>query len=359
MPEEIESTEEVVDTTGLDDLIDWPAEVPEQEEQQTEDEGRDQNPDGHEEQEQDQADSEEEKPEPEIEQTDDGGDEKEEDTRDTYKYKGKEYTWEELSANPKLRQDIFTAANQQSNYQKLHGENKETIKSLEQQLQEFLERDQQERSYREQQIAEQRARQQAEQAAANAPRVTPDMLNAQYETVREDLKKDGWLEEDIVDLYPNAATGVLAMRDELYSRLAVLENALSSVLQETSTSRQKTAVQTTMGTINSHFDSLAAQGGIFEPLKDQETRINFLKHLRDTLNPPVQHLVNNPDILRDAWVGHNHQALIESVEKAKRAESRKIANDRRLASGEGGGSRPSSVGNKSPIPGEAEGWADL
>lgn len=175
----------------------------------------------------------------------------------------------------------------------------------------------------------------------------------------DELTKSGWIEEDVAELYPNSAIGILTMRDELFGRLAQLETSVGSFLGEYQQRQQVDSATSVMGQITGYLDGLSKEGEIFAPLSNKETQNEFLSLIRDRLNPPVQLLLQNPEILRDYWVGHNHQALLDSVQKAKQQEKQRITKNRQFSGGEGGGGRPAGGSEKVAKPGEEAGWSDL
>jgi uncharacterized membrane protein len=81
-------------------------------------------------------------------------------------------------------------------------------------------------------------------------------------------------------------------------------------------------------------------------------------NIERTLNPEVDHLLASPHVLRELWIAANHQSLLEAAEKAKQIDAQRSASARQFAGG-GVGGAGGSISDGGPIPGEAEGWADL
>jgi hypothetical protein len=209
------------------------------------------------------------------------------------------------------------------------------------------------------------AKQKAADAAAPAG-PTPEQLRASYDPVTEDMIKNGWLEQDMNDLYPVAVAGVVSMRDELFTRVAQLENTLAAMVNESQGQRAATVQQTVKGRIDGIFDELSSKGGVYAPLESKETRQNFLTHLEKTLNPEIDTLLSDPSVLGELWIGHNHQLLVEQTNaqhaaKLAELEALKVENAQRLAVGEGGGVAPSAGSTPSTkvYPGEEDTWGDL
>jgi hypothetical protein len=264
----------------------------------------------------------------------------------------------DLQSDEKLRERIFTGANQQTHYQDLHEQNRKRLEEQERIIEELRRSD-----------AERKAERLAiqQQQAAEQNQISPDQLKATYGESAKSMVEAGFMEEDFNDLYPVAAAGVLSMRDEFGGRIAQLEAAVGRVLSNIQHTTASTAQQTVQQQIDGIFSNLSAEGGIFEPLKDQETQRQFLTKISKTLNPEVKSLIENPNVLRDLWIAENHQKLVESAEariqsqlSAERAKKDEEA--RRLAVGEGGGNRPGAQAPRDPSEAEVmaqETWGDL
>jgi len=286
------------------------------------------------------ADTETEAPAEEEKPTEQDGEETPEDDSEdvTFKYKDKVYSLEDLKNDPKLRAKVFTSAEQQSHFQKLHEENKAKLDEMQRTIEELRRSRQQEEAQRQQQLQQQ-------QDQSTIRKVTPDTIRAAYKDQLDQLAADGWLEEDLVDLYPNTAAGFVAIRDELYTRLAQLESAVGMMHQNHQTQSVRQAHQTVHDRFNGIFDQLAAEGGIFAPLSDHQERNNFLNHVSNTLNPEIGTLISDPTILRNLYIGMHHEQLVEQARgeytrKTQEQEKKAADRQRRLATGEGSGLRP-------------------
>lgn len=352
--------DEIVEDDGLDDLIN--AELPVKEDETPPD-------DKVESDEQKKADDEEKPADEETpkadtvdadepkkdDEQDDESKSKEEPEEPTFKYKGKEYKVSDLETDADLRAKVFTSAEQHTHFQALHEKTQATVAEQARQIEEL----------RAAEVARQQAIQQAQEAESR-PVVKPETLTAAYKDSVESLVKDGWIEDDISTLYPNAVAGVVAMRDELMVRVSQLEEALGQVIGGQQVTEAKTVQQTVHGKLNSIFDSLAEEGGIFAPLESPETRQKFLTKVSEELNPEIGQLVSDRNVLRKLWIAANPDALTAQIEaeyqrKLKEAQDQQTEANRRLATGEGGGSQ---VNGSVPtpdkvIPGQEEGWADL
>lgn len=349
---EDEKIEEEKNQDGLDELIDLPAEEPEV---QPDDEKEPVKTEEPEEPVEEPADSDEPKPEVDGSTEEIPEESVEEEPERKIKFRGEEYSLSDLQKDPKLLENLVTAANQQTNYQRLHDEDKNR-------LQEMQDRIAQIEAHRAQQLAEaERAAQERQAQEQQKPPATPEEVAEAYKPALKKLVKEGWIEEDVEELYPNAAIGLLTMRDELFQRMTMLERAVGVVgefFQESQQKQQVEQAESVMGRITGYLSDLSKEGDIYAPLADPEKQKEFLSTIRDRLNPPIKMLLENPDIMREYWIGANHQALLESVQKVKQSESAKKQKQRQLAAGEGSSARPSA---KTPatLPGEEEGWGDL
>jgi len=304
------------------------------------------------------------KPEPEGEEhqpSDEEGEKEEEpESEVTFKYKGKKYTLADLQENPELRAKVFTSAEQQTYFQKRHEETQQKLKEYEAKLAriEQIEQQRQQQEYERQQRAQQEKQQQEQ------PKLTPQQMMAHYESEVEQLVKDGWIDEDAKDLYPKAITGIVSLRDEMFTRLAQLESVVGSVLNETQTRAVRETHQTVEGQFRSILGGIADEGGIFEPLKSIDNQDKFLNYVTEKLNPPVQALLSDPSVLRDIYIGLHHEKLVEmaAADHKKKLSGKKNEDNRRFATGEGGGVKPGTQATPEPTEDEMsakETWMDL
>jgi hypothetical protein len=268
------------------------------------------------------------------------------------KYKGKEYSWQDLMQDEELRTKVFTGANQQSHFQSLYEQKMAEADAYRRQLEEHqraMERAQ----------AEQQRYQQGQQP--QQPVVPPELLAKAYKPQIEEMIKGGYLEEDLLEFYPNTAAGIMYLRENLLSRIGQLEAAIGEIVgtaeRQSITQTKRQAIQM----IERQFDALASRGDLFEPLSDPQVRAEFVQHLRETTNPPVQRLLDNPEILKNEWIAYNHEALMSSLESQRKKAESDAKRAAQYAGGDGVGNAKSSRPKKpkAPPPGTDEGWADL
>lgn len=348
-----ETVEEIIDD-GLDDLIDFGEPTNEEplDESQATEEGGDAE---HSEESGEQGTA-----KPDTDAVVDAGQEstgETEDTQDeTYRYKGKEYSKDDLLSDPTLLDNLITAANQQTHYQDLHGQSKATIDEMQAQINMLGQAEQQRQAHDAQ----------TQWTAVEADPAMPQKLTDAYAPAIKELVKTGWVEEDIAELYPGAVANFLALRDGTGARIQQLENVIGSLIQTTETTQEYTqnvqrreAVDTVASEFNNIFNTVASEGGIFEPLTKPEVRQEFLAELEQTMNPQVNYLLSDPAVLRSLWIAKNHKPLMDAASTMRQQEASRLEQSRRFAAGEGGGTAATNAGAGQLVAGEAEGWADL
>lgn len=255
-----------------------------------------------------------------------------------FKYKGKKYTLDDLKKDEKLRAKIFTSAEQHSHFQSLYDDTRKRMEEQAKLIEELRNAE-----YQRQQQAVEAARRRDEQDST--AKISPDYLTTVYKDSVKKMVDDGWIEEDISELYPNAVAGVMSMRDEFALRIEQLENAIGMIISEANQEHSVRSRQSLKQRFDSIFDQLASEGEIFEPLKSEETRNQFLTEVSQKINPALGPLLETPDALRQLWIAAHHDKLVEQArreyeQKLTAAEADKSKRNRQLAVGEGGGARP-------------------
>lgn len=302
-------------------------------------------------------------PEPEAEEAEaeesagepEPSDEEEAEEPVKFKYKGKEYSLEDLKADKKLREKFVTGANQQSHFQELYEEQRRKAEEAEKkitQIEQYM-------------IQRQQQAQQAQQAQQRPqqPQITPHILKSAYERSMDEMSEGGWIEEDLKEMYPNTVSGILYLRDQLLSRIGVLEQAVGGLASHTQAKENSSVRESTWSRIHSNFDRVAAEGGMFEALADQQTRQDFLTYLEQTVNPEIQALVSEQgvEVIKALWAGKNRDAYFAAVKENRQADPK--ATERRsrarMAAGESGGRKSGGSGGKTTNPLEGTGFEDL
>jgi hypothetical protein len=281
----------------------------------------------------------------------------------TFKYRNKEYSLEDLRKDPDLFTKVITGANQQSHYQELYEKQRQEAEELQRQIQErvALEQERQMRLEAEAQARQQQAAQQGQ------PQITPDIVKGHYGRQIDQMVEEGWLDGDVKEFYPNTTAGLLYLRDSLLTEIANLKQQVSGLINYASeqqyqqqTTAHESSLQQARRQVNQIFDGIASEGGIFEPLQDKQIRGEFITELQRTVNPPLQAIVEDPSILRNLWLAKNHETLLQIATEKKKSSTVSAEDARRLVTGEGSANtKASKPKSKAPIPGTEAGWADM
>lgn len=282
----------------------------------------------------------------------------------TFKYRNKEYTFDDLTKDPDLFTKVITGANQQSHYQELYEKQKAEAEEARRILEQRQLIEEQKRLQAEQ---EELARHRAAQAQQAQSVITPDAVKGHYGAQVDMMIKEGWLEEDVKEFYPATAAGIMYMRDTLLTEIATLKQQVAGLIgyaqsqQHTAqTTEYESQRQTVQQQINGIFDDISNEGGIFEPLKDKKIRSDFVTELQNTVNPEVKAILENPQILRNLWIAKNHETLMALANKEKVSPNVSPEDARRLVSGEGAANVQAQPKNRDAVlPGDKEGWGDM
>jgi len=229
------------------------------------------------------------------------------------KIRGKEYTAAELAAKPDLLQDLAQTYEQFPHLQQKYVQTLEQARQVGQ--------------------PQAQGQQPPAQGQAQQPTLTPQMLRATYDPQMADLVQAGFLEGDLVELYPDAMANILLMRDLVMDTRAAVANLLGQQAQAEGASRSAQVNQR----IVQGFDSLASQGGPFEPLKDDKVRGEFYKYLYE-LNPQEAQLT--PDFIGRQFVAFNHNVYVEAARQLEAQKKADADRAKRNAGGPGGNARP-------------------
>lgn len=224
------------------------------------------------------------------------------------KIRGKEYTFQEVLENEVLQQALLQTYEQFPTLQKKY------IEMLEQQ------RQQEQTPPQPQQPIDPRAHQ-AQLVAHYAPQIN-------------EAVKNGWIEEDFAQLYPNAVAQMLWHRDQMYDlnrRFGSFSELHTGQTRKAEANGHKTQLTATL-------DTLAGSGDFFKPLLDAEKRQGFLDFLIESGNPLVTQLT--PDYLKRQWVAFNHETVLTAAQATAERERIERQNQRLRAGSDGKGSRP-------------------
>lgn len=222
------------------------------------------------------------------------------------KIRGKEYTFAEILENDFLQQALLQTYEQFPSLQKKYTE------MLEQQRQ--------------------------QPPTPPPPQIDPRLEQAQlvshYAPQIAQVVKEGRIEEDFAQLYPNAVAQMLWHRDQLYQ----LGNAFNEFRTANAGQTRKAEATGHQNQLMASLDGLAAKGEVFAPLKDARERAGFLDFMIEMGDPPVSRLT--PEYLARMWVAFKHETIVTAAQAAAAREQTERANQRLRAASDGKGSRP-------------------
>lgn len=246
----------------------------------------------------------------------------------TFRYQGKDWTLQELGANPDVARAIFTRAEQTAHYQ--------------QQLE----------VARQQAAMAQAQAQQAQappQQAQGGNWPIPDQLKAMYAPAIKNAVTQGFVEEEVAVAYP-------ALTSSLFRAVDQLEDARQAVgiLTDRLNRMEMGSTETTVrNEIDSTIANLSTNGGPFARLSDPGEREAFFSYLLQ-VNPQVGHL-RDPQFMSRQYLGFKQDEMLANAREAEAARTARTAaeaNKRRLAQGVGAGTRPGVMAQ------ETQPWAD-
>jgi len=244
-------------------------------------------------------------PEPEEEPTaPEGEPEPAEPPKRTYKYRGREYTLDEM-VKLGILEDVLTSAEQLPHLQKKYLEVLEKARAAD--------------------AAKPQPGPTEAQPQPAAP--SPEVVVAQCEPLVRTLVDQGYVEEDFVQAYPRYA----AAQAYAYQELQQVKVLLAQVLDYLSREHMARMGQTVRGQLESIFDQLAQQGGYFSGLADRAARDAFVKYLAD-LNIEAGKI--SPDLVAREWVAFNYENIVKPQQSG---QSDREQEQRKRAVGEGKG----------------------
>ena len=259
----------------------------------------------------------------------------------------KEYTPEELIANPDLLRRMGTQAEQQRHFQKLSEDRAAEVKRLEAEKAELMTR-----------LAPAQPR--PDQPGAQPPPFSIEKWREEIQPTVQHLVKQGALSEETVELFPELATLVAALVQSDTMRSLDMVDFQNAVLQVYN--KQLLPLFTGIGQVSEQqqvegfvhkvhrdMESLASKGPFFESLKDPGTRETFLNYLAQRVNPETSILegADALDFLEAQFIAFQRDPIMKALSEASAAKMRVAETQRRTAPGETGGARAPSapVGN--------------
>jgi hypothetical protein len=240
-----------------------------------------------------------------------------------YKYRGKEYTADQLIEQG-LLEDALTSAEQMPHYQKKY----ETLL--------------------EQQRAQVEPAAQPQQVQPQQPQVTPEQIMAHYTPVAEAVINEGWIEPEMMTVFPKFTTNMMYFRD-LIGKINYAVGVLAAREQQRDVAGTKDRVDSFIKSTCLDLASKAKadpKAKHYEPLGDDAVRDGFVEHLYK-LDPKVGDV--NEDYIKSQWLAYNSDALLEALSNINSQNQNEIESKRRMAVGESASS-PRAASKKKEEP---------
>jgi len=247
----------------------------------------------------------EEEEEPEAEEE---VEEPEEEEPITYKVKDKEYDLDTL-VKEGLLDNLITQANQQAHFQKLYEETKQQLDVITQQPP------------------------QPQPQPQPRPPVSIAQLKAQVMPHVQNAVQQGFIEEDFVEMYPNAAASQMLIYNDYIQMKAVLMGMYKHFMQENA----KNAYQSARDKFSSACDSLSSKHDLYQALENEGEREEFFTFLTERVNPEVSALTD--EFLARQYLAYKQESVLEAVRTNKNKRKKTKKKKRKLAVGEGGSPR--------------------
>jgi len=181
---------------------------------------------------------------------------------------------------------------------------------------------------------QQPAQPEAQPQAQPQPRISSEMLVANYQPQMQALVQAEDLEGDLVELYPKALARQFLMADLVIDTRNAVRDLLQWRGQIAGSAEQFTVDQQINGTL----DQLTAQGGHFDLLKDPKVREGFREFIVGEVNPQRGQLT--PEFLGRQFAAFNQDVLLEAARQANEQVQKDRAQKLRQAQGGNASSRP-------------------
>lgn len=249
-------------------------------------------------------------------------------TGQTLEIQGRNYTWDEINANPELRQAVLTRAMQTAHFQR------EVETARQQALMA-----QQQSAIAAQQMA-QRANQPQQQQPANGGFPIPDQIKAEYAVAVKRAVEMGHVEEEVAAAYPAFTANMM----RAYDRLEDARTAVGIIAERLNAMESGSTQQNVLREIDSNIANLSATGEHFAGLADPAHRGEFFNYLV-SINPQVG-LLRDPNFIASQYVAYKKDEVLASVAEARKAQAVAAAagqRKRQLAQGVGTGTRPGTL----------------
>lgn len=240
-----------------------------------------------------------------------------------FKFKGKEYTHEELLRDPRAVNALLQTYEQFPHLQAKYTQALETVRAIQ-----------------ERQMATP-AQPQSPQAQAG-PQATPAQLQAQMRAMYHDKAKEaaaqGFLEKDFVEDYPDLASHIMRGLE----RISRAEQIVLQLTQSTQGERQAREQAGYQDTFSRVLDSVAERGELYANLKDPGARDGFFQYMQ-ALNPSAAQAID-PEFVSAQWIAFNRDIIVQAQQARNQQVTAQKRSQRVAARGEGTAVRPAGAG---------------
>ncbi len=252
-----------------------------------------------------------------------------------FKFKGKEYTHEELLRDPRAVNALIQTYEQFPHLQSKYTQSLETIRAIQERQMEAP-------------AAQQGGR--SDVASQAGPQATPAQLQAQMRAMYHDKAKEaasqGFLEKDFVEDYPDLASHFMRGLE----RIARGEAVISQLMQQTAGERMSREVADYQGSFARVLDNVAERGDLYSNLKDPGAREGFYNYMQ-ALNPSAAQAID-PEFVSAQWIAFNRDVIVQAQQARSQQVSQQKRTQRVAARGEGTAVRPAGAGAaKTTLPG--------
>lgn len=179
------------------------------------------------------------------------------------------------------------------------------------------------------------------------PPPTPEQIKSAYAPMLQEMVEAGHMEADFAEAYPQHAVELMYYRDVIESHEEKIRNLMEWVKSEVGVRNARTAqgmMDKSIDAVAAKVDEKGAPDPIFQGLKTPATRAEFVKWLRDDLDPKVGSLT--PENMERYWLAFNAKDILDFSKKA--AEKSVVTQPRKRAASDGTGARPGTKESDKP-----------
>lgn len=242
----------------------------------------------------------------------------------TYTYRGKKYSAEDIAKNPELLDSLVRSAEQ--------------LPNLQGKYQGLLEQTTQQRP-----VAPQAPNQSQSQGG-----VSPQEIVARFGPEAIAMANGGFLEPEFVQAFPGVAANMVGYRnviEGMAQKLHETSQKVNGYEQERGQARHQQEVAGVATSYRDNIKALPELGAMFAPLKDPKVAQDFENFVTNTLNPVASAVVGaaGKEFLQRAAYAYFGPTLAQASQQQADAARAAKATTRRQAVGDAGGARPGAV----------------